>query len=403
MSEVEIRPIRPSEKAALAQMLFDAFDDEYTMDVWRKVVQKQARHEGRTLCAFVDEEPVSTAYVDEYSMQIGDQVVPVGAIANVATRHDMRKRGLAGDVLRRAIGVMKEAGYPLSILITPLPGYYGSFGYHVIPECRFSIDVSGPTPAAEGAFEIQRWNPEKHLDGVRKLHQLWRSRFSGPCPRSPEKWVSPSLWEPDDPERFLVAVREEEIAAYVRGRKGKPRIVSEFAASDADAGVALLARMMQAARAGGEECIRGQLCLGEDVLRALRQNRVAVEQASASGSDDDFEVPMLAFLDLRAFFKAFEQTLAARVDRASMAGNVRVGLGCESGSVGITLRDGVLTTGQVEGPSMELTDAQMVEMATGARGAEEIGFTHRLPTDGRALLSALFPQTGFILWPADHF
>ena len=404
MSEPEVRALRPDERPALVDLLFRSYDDEHPPAVWETVAADQAVHEGRTLVAVVEGHLASTAYVDDYPMRVGDRVLKVGAIANVATHPRMRGRGLAERVLREAVHLTRRLGHVMGVLITPVPKYYNRFGFSIVPETRFRMGVERIDATPEGPYTTERFDPGKHIDGVMHLHETWSARFSGTRPRTREMWSAPRLWEPDDPERWLVAVRDTQVVAYLRGRKGKPAKLNEFVAPDPDAGVALLDREIEATGRKGESALVGQFPLDEAVIEKLTRQGFAVTQALAFDADKDFEIPMLAILDLAGLFAWLEPELADRARRAAPSQDVSVVLTCDSGSVGLSWRDGAFSTSAPPGaPRETLSDAQLLELIVGARTVEEIGVGRTLPDAERAFLSMLFPRRGFVLLPVDHF
>ena len=404
MSQPEVRALRPDERPALVDLLFRSYDDEYPRAVWETVAADQAIHEGRTLVAVVDGRLVSTAYVDDYLMRIGDRVLNVGGIANVATHPSMRGQGLAEKVLRQAVDLMRSQAYVMGVLITPMPGYYRRFGFRVVPETRFRIDASRADAVTAGAHTIERFDPSRHLDDVITLHEAWSAQFSGTRPRTRQTWTGPCMWEPDAPDRWLVGLRQGRVVAYLRGRDGRPDKLNEFVAADPDAGAALLAADVATARKKGAIALTGQFPLDAAVIERLSRRGFAVTQALAFDADADFEIPMLTILDLAGLFAWLEPELASRARHAPPSQDVSVVLACDSGSVGLSWQEGGIGLDAPPGaPGVTLSDARLLELVVGSRTVDEIGVGQALPDTARAFLSALFPRRGFVLLPVDHF
>jgi len=302
MSELELRGIRSDEKEELIEVLCAAFPDDPAV-TWRRVVDGLWGDFEHTRVGVLDGRIVSTVQIFRYPMRIADQVFEAGAIAHVATRPEIKGAMYAGRVLRDAIDVMQRDGLTLSVLVTDIPRYYNRYGWWLVPEKGFRLEISEKKQEVASPYQIEQLDLERDYEVVAALHEKAGELLNGTTPRTRQMWFTSSPWEPDDPARTIVAKREGEIAGYARGRGGSLRIVGEMAYCRADAGVALMDHLIDAAHAGGEKVLRGKFPLEKAVADALRARGHRVEVDFPCGPDEDFEITMVGFLDLVGFFK----------------------------------------------------------------------------------------------------
>lgn len=404
MGDLELRAIRDDEKGTLVDLLVAAFPDDPAA-TWRRVVDDLWGDFEHTRVGVVDGEIVSTVQIFRYSMRLDEAVFDAGAIAHVATRPDIKGAAYAGRVLRDAIDVMKRDGMAVTILVTDIPRYYNRYGWWLVPEKGFRIGI-GDEIAVDSAYGIEPLDLDKHYDAVSVIHEETSAAANGTTPRSRKMWFTESPWEPDDPARSAVAVRNGEVVGYVRARAGRLRIVGELASRDAQAGAALLTHLMKAAREGGEPALRGKFPLDEEVAAKLRARGHAVEAEFPCGPDGDFEITMVGFLDLAGFFKQFEGALQRRAEAAGYKGDASIAVKCRAGTIGIEAKGGkISTSGDLaeDAEEIKLKDARLVEIICTADGIADATLPEGVSDEGRELLEAIRATRDFVLWLPDHF
>jgi len=138
-----------------------------------------------------------------------------GIIVLVATQSEHRHQGHAARLMRDLQRTMAEEGYDLGALWTGVPGFYEQLGWETVVtrglmiEDLLSQSLTG-FEAAAGVAEsrVAAYEPGKHLDGIRRLHEREPVRIS----RSRQEYAlllqlpKVSTW---------VLMRNNEVAAYV--------------------------------------------------------------------------------------------------------------------------------------------------------------------------------------------
>lgn len=404
MSDLEVRAIRDDEKGTLVDLLVAAFPDD-PATTWRRVVDGLWGDLERTRVGVIDGKIVSTVQIFRYSMRLDDAVFDAGAIAHVATWPDIKGATFAGRVLRDAIDVMKRDGLAVTILVTDIPRYYNRYGWWLAPEKGWRIGIGDEAPA-DAAYAIEPLHLEKHYDAVFAIHEETSGVLNGTTPRSRKMWFTEPPWEPDDPVRSSVAVRDGEVVGYVRARGGGLRIVGELASHEADASAALLTHLMNAARRGGETALRGKFPLDEQVAAKLRAQGHDVTAEFPCGPDEDFEITMVGFLDLSGFFKQFEGALQQRADAAGYKGDASIAIKCRAGVIGIGAKGGKISTSGEPARGAEeikLKDARLMEIVCTADGIADATLPEGVSAEARELLDAIAATRDFVLWLPDHF
>ena len=405
MSELELRGIRSDEKGALIEVLCAAFPDDPAA-TWRRVVDGFWGDFEHTRVGVLDGQIVSTVQIFRYPMRIDDQVFEAGAIAHVATRPEIKGAMYAGRVLRDAIDVMKREGLTLSILVTDIPRYYNRYGWWVVPERGFRIGISAGADKVASSCRIKQLDLARDYDAAAGLHERAGQSLNGTTPRTRQMWFTSPPWEPDDPARSVVARRGGEIVGYARGRGGSLRIVSEMACRSADVGAALLDHLIEAARAGGEQVLRGKFPLDEAIADVVRARGHRVDVDFPCGPDEDFEITMVGFLDLPGFFQEFEGVLQRRAREAGYEGDGAVEVTCRAGEVTLQSKGGRISTAAIAPEGVEkvrIKDAALVGLVCGTVGAREMDLPDGISERSNELLAAVSAKRDFVMWLPDHF
>jgi predicted acetyltransferase len=119
--------------------------------------------ESSVLVLFEDGRPMATATAIHMTQQVRGAVLPMGAVASVATHPLGRRKGYARQVLAELLRHMSDAGQPVSTLHPFRETFYGRLGYVSFPTRRivqFSPDSLGALLRQEIAGDLD-WLPIK--------------------------------------------------------------------------------------------------------------------------------------------------------------------------------------------------------------------------------------------------
>lgn len=121
--------------------------------------------------------------------------VPVGGIGEVSTRGEARGQGLAGCLLRNALGYMDQNGQALALLHTSradLAAYYARYNFVSVPMHRCVLPLLTKQPACclptTAADVVVRVTPDR-LGELAPLHDEWAAREASGC-----SWRSTAYW-----------------------------------------------------------------------------------------------------------------------------------------------------------------------------------------------------------------
>lgn len=300
--------------------------------------------------------------------------VSAGGIGSVFTRRDRRSEGLAGALLEGAAAAMRERGMSVSLLFSGRIPFYEKYGYSSWKSQRALVKRSGKPPGtararplsgarrqAGGALEIRSFDAARDWPGVEVLHEGYSSERSGSVVRDAELWRASFLLAGNPDERFLVARRGGELAAYLRSTKLYERhVVTELArvpgdpealAALVDASLAAEPREGRAADAPSSSA---------DAFSSARAD--SGPDAGSNALPDDLMLP--AFDDL-------ELTLA--------------------------LEQAGISSHPLDDPT------SMLRCIDGARLADEIGAPMHEDETDQQFLQRTLPADAFVFWPADRF
>ena len=186
--------------------------------------------------------PVSCVQIFSRTIRLRGEAVKLGGIGSVATHASARGKGLASDLLRRAIDSMRARGMALSLLFTGRFTFYEPLGWQQM-SLRFFKLAAGARIGSVDPDTLERAFRPADLERVAALYELYTELLSGPTIRDARYWAGQLRTAGTPEEDFRVAERDGEIVAYVRAASFGGRVrVLEYARAANGAGA--LARLL---------------------------------------------------------------------------------------------------------------------------------------------------------------
>ena len=278
---LEVRGARPDEVDAAVAVCAEAFGDtpEEVAEIGDFFDKIHKQDPGfcpeNSRIAVVDGEVVSVVQIFDRQMLIGGTSVRLGGLGSVGTRPAHRGRGYNTAVLRDSVEYMEREGYDLSLLFTGINGFYGRVGWQTFQHVyEMTLRMPNPAPAIRFDGEIRPIRWDEDLDAVIAIHEATNRDATGPTVRTRAFWEAHRIWFPFEPDRFLVAVADKRVVAYLRDN------VSEYGYLDGweSAAVALVVRAFRNATL--TEMYVPRLQPFDDVLAAHGFELIAVKPVS---------------------------------------------------------------------------------------------------------------------------
>ncbi|HEX7409121.1 MAG TPA: GNAT family N-acetyltransferase [Candidatus Binatia bacterium] len=157
---------------------------------------------------------VSTLQVFRRRVRIRGAVLEVGGVGNVFTAEPYRERGLASELLGRAIKAMDAHGFDLSLLFALRLLFYSRHGWRA--HVRHLLFIDPADVGGSGSYAITPFTPSD-LATVMDVYETSSAAFSGPTVRDPAYWHGQLCFAGNPDEDFLVARASDRIVAYMRG------------------------------------------------------------------------------------------------------------------------------------------------------------------------------------------
>nr|AHZ45596.1 GCN5-related N-acetyltransferase [uncultured bacterium] len=194
---------------------------------------------------FEDGAMTSMMVILPVEMYLNGAAIPFGAVSPVATAPEHRRKGHAGQMLRKSLEVMRDRGQLISGLTTPHPALYRRYGWEISAD-RHTYTFAPKDlhltsmPKQRGGFEMLTSNDWPLLAEV---HQVYAERNNGPFRRSEHEWRWYRLELPWDPISDVVLWRDDAGTAQgyalynqpVGGPNDGKVVVLEFVALTGDA------------------------------------------------------------------------------------------------------------------------------------------------------------------------
>lgn len=234
--------MRASDRAAVLDLLEHAFGLRELFERYMDFDPAFAYSDFWLACE--GERPVSCVQVFEKTIRMRHEPVTLGGIGSVATHERQRGKGLASELLRRAIDTMRARGMALSLLFTGRFAFYEALGWLQISTRLFKLRAPAMPPAADDAIAVRAFRADD-LPRVAALYEAYTDPLSGPTIRDARTWAGQLRTAGTPVEDFRVAERRDtgEIVAYARAAAFSGRVrVLEYARGPG--GAAALARLL---------------------------------------------------------------------------------------------------------------------------------------------------------------
>jgi predicted N-acetyltransferase YhbS len=202
--------MRPEEEPAVLGLLETAFG-------LRAVFESYCRHDPAYraedfLLALDGDRPVSCVQIFAKRVRLRGTDVSLGGIGSVATAPSHRGRGLATELLERAIAEMCRRGMEISLLFSTIVDLYGPLGWLSVPQKRVSFHRN-TAPTGAGRERSYRAGDR---EGVERLYVAYSESLETSTVRDGTYWDGQLRYAGNPDEEFRVAERDGSVVAYAR-------------------------------------------------------------------------------------------------------------------------------------------------------------------------------------------
>lgn len=212
MSDIEFRTIASHERDAVLDLLAHWLDDRA---FFARYFQHDPSFRDDLCFVAVDRDKiVSTLQVFRKQVRLNDAVVQVAGVGNVFTAAEYRERGLASQLLTRAIAAMDQHEFDLSLLFATRLVFYGHHGWQ--SHVRHLVFIERADAWPTGKYPIAPFL-ESDLASVMRVYDSYAGGLSGSTVRDRQYWLGQLRYAGNPHEDFLVARNGGEIVAYARG------------------------------------------------------------------------------------------------------------------------------------------------------------------------------------------
>jgi len=258
-------------------------------------------------------------------IRIGSASVTIAGVGNVATHPEYRGRGYATRLLERAVELMKDRGYGLSILFTKIHGFYQRLGWGVAcPRYKYVI------PAAEGRhrdpseFQVEPLKQDD-LNDIMHIYEASNKRRMLSVQRSAECWRRQLSHRLAEEIESVVVRKDGEILAYGRFTATAERLwVIEAGSPRGDKFEAPFRELLEYARARARE--KGLNYMSAYIPPDIR---LADEILKSGGRDEtrSWSGLMARVVSLESLFESILPELNERASDKEISGRIQIRTG----------------------------------------------------------------------------
>ncbi len=204
-----------------------------------------------TTCAFVDGRLATTLGAFPFTVRLNGAPVAMGGVTQVGTLPEFRRKGLLRQVMREALGTMRDRGQSLAILWASMGAIYQRFGYGAASEnvsYRFDPRFAGFTRPLEESGHVSLETVDEAFPTIKQIYiqaatprnlhihratVLWQVRAFRPHPKDLRVYVA--VYRNDDGEARGYAVYTTSEQPHTEPGPGHRLTVQDFAWLDLDA------------------------------------------------------------------------------------------------------------------------------------------------------------------------
>jgi len=218
VADLEHRTLRADEREPFLDLVQAAFGER---ELFARYLDAQDLvGPDDTLVAVSDGRLAASVQIFDKRIRLGREVVGLGGIGSVATHPDFERRGIATQVLQRAIDEMIRRGHALSLLFTDRISFYERLAWASIPQAAWSIRRSRNAPTSSSSPSRSRSRSRAFeaddLPRIERIYDYYNLHRSGPAVRDRDYWDEQLRYAGNPDEDFRVATRGEKIVAYAR-------------------------------------------------------------------------------------------------------------------------------------------------------------------------------------------
>lgn len=174
------------------------------------------------------------------AIRLGEQTIPMGGIAGVATYPEYRRNGYIKQLLTDTLYHMRKQGMPVSMLHPFYVDFYRRFGYELFTDRTiYTLKKKDLLRMAPVDGKIERVKKEEHSQEIEDIYTDYAATYSGMLARDASWWKQHFYGDHD----FIALYRDADEKAqgyiiYEIASRDKLAI-SEFVALTADARIGL--------------------------------------------------------------------------------------------------------------------------------------------------------------------
>jgi len=212
MAQIEFRTLLAEERARFAELMSVAFSPQEGEVIARYLDHDPQLSERDTLVALDGDHLVASVQIFARAIQLAGKPVPLGGIGSVATHPEYEHRGIATELLRRAVDEMTARGMALSLLFTDRTSFYQRLGWIQIP---YPVWVVRRSKSESGAATGRPYQPSD-LPCVKQIYDAYAADRPTTTCRDEAYWRGQLAFAGNPDENFRVVDGADEIAAYAR-------------------------------------------------------------------------------------------------------------------------------------------------------------------------------------------
>jgi len=341
----------------------------------------------------VDGQIASHVRIYDRVVRWGAATVHCGAMADVYTRPEHRRKGYGRMLLEDSVERYAAWGCGLSMIISGVYEFYSSGGWERYPLYRFDIGVRPEWVSPVPGYRVRRFDRGRDLEAVAEIYAAYNQNSPLSLVRDEAYWRGHFTWvRREREEAFYVAEAEGRVAGYMRG-DAQTIYETGYAEGHEAAAQALLEAELRLMRSRRTDTASIYLPYREPLVDLLRSLRYETTQT---------ETTLLRVVNLPRLLETLLPDFRRELEGCDHPAPPQGVLGLEAAghqaTVTVTGGDVTVSRGIEEGAEvLRLSQRQLFALMTGGDAYVPVP----LSKPARDLVEALFPRRNPMWWPID--
>lgn len=352
-----------------------------------------------SLSRLVEVEGKMVSHIRIFRRPVNGGMTPLimGAIGNVGTLVEHRKKGYCRALLEDGVRLMKEQGYDYSTVLSGV-GVYAKCGWDEIESPRYIIHIDEAFVDVPNSYRIRRFQRDTDLEQISDIYNDFNYLRPLCVDRTRLYWQKHLNWVDENNNMFLVVENDHEVVAYMRGSGNGPKVeVFEMAHKKGfeEAYLAIINLMIRYKNKYGWESLELNLPSDHEFLNLVK-NYFPMEKITKGNL-------LVKLINLQQILKKLQYNMQSSLNTYDGEKNAGFKIICDGQQGCIEIKNGIIQIkdDMKDYKALKLSQKQFFNLIFHFKNYSELGLINDINEEEIKLLNHLFIGKHAVYWGPD--